>query len=133
MFNVRQVGLSQARRLAQGNVIRLHIHSPFPVQVDGEPWIQQPGCLEITHHGQVSLSFLTCIMFVWLNLGFCLDKFDPCILKDRIEAYNLVETTTFLFIWVHTSNCSLEIKEENKKPHASMMEAIFSYVLVVPE
>ncbi|XP_010912742.2 diacylglycerol kinase 2 [Elaeis guineensis] len=48
-----QVGLSQARRLAQGNVIRLHIHSPFPVQVDGEPWIQQPGCLEITHHGQV--------------------------------------------------------------------------------
>ncbi|WOL02407.1 diacylglycerol kinase 2 [Canna indica] len=48
-----QVGLSQARRLAQGKVIRLHIHSSFPVQVDGEPWIQQPGCLEITHHGQV--------------------------------------------------------------------------------
>ncbi|KAJ6801859.1 diacylglycerol kinase 2 [Iris pallida] len=48
-----QVGLSQAQRLAQGNVIRLHIHSPFPVQVDGEPWIQKPGCIEITHHGQV--------------------------------------------------------------------------------
>ncbi|XP_073014015.1 diacylglycerol kinase 2 [Typha latifolia] len=48
-----QVGLSQAQRLAQGNVIRLHIRCPFPVQIDGEPWIQQPGCLEITHHGQV--------------------------------------------------------------------------------
>jgi diacylglycerol kinase (ATP) len=48
-----QVGLSQARRLAQGKVIRIHVSSPFPVQIDGEPFIQQPGCLEITHHGQV--------------------------------------------------------------------------------
>ncbi|XP_010242763.1 PREDICTED: diacylglycerol kinase 2-like isoform X2 [Nelumbo nucifera] len=48
-----QVGLSQARRLAQGEVIRIHISSPFPVQIDGEPFIQQPGCLEITHHGQM--------------------------------------------------------------------------------
>ncbi|KAJ0972949.1 hypothetical protein J5N97_020908 [Dioscorea zingiberensis] len=48
-----QVGLSQAQRLAQGKVIRLHLQSPFPVQVDGEPWIQQPGCIEITHRGQV--------------------------------------------------------------------------------
>uniref|UniRef100_A0A1D1XH36 Diacylglycerol kinase n=1 Tax=Anthurium amnicola TaxID=1678845 RepID=A0A1D1XH36_9ARAE len=48
-----QVGLSQARRLAQGRMIRVKIRSPFPVQIDGEPWIQQPGCLEITHHGQV--------------------------------------------------------------------------------
>uniref|UniRef100_A0A5B7BDV5 Diacylglycerol kinase n=1 Tax=Davidia involucrata TaxID=16924 RepID=A0A5B7BDV5_DAVIN len=48
-----QVGLSQARRLAQGNVIRILSSSPFPVQIDGEPFIQQPGCLEITHHGQV--------------------------------------------------------------------------------
>ncbi|KAL0423810.1 UNVERIFIED_CONTAM: Diacylglycerol kinase [Sesamum radiatum] len=48
-----QVGLSQATRLAQGKVIRIHVSSPFPVQIDGEPYIQQPGCLEITHHGQV--------------------------------------------------------------------------------
>ncbi|XP_058101877.1 diacylglycerol kinase 2 [Magnolia sinica] len=48
-----QVGLSQARRLAQGKMIRIHTSTPFPVQIDGEPWIQQPGCLEITHHGQV--------------------------------------------------------------------------------
>ncbi|KAJ7957083.1 Diacylglycerol kinase [Quillaja saponaria] len=48
-----QVGLSQARRLAQGKVIRIHSSSPFPVQIDGEPFILEPGCLEITHHGQV--------------------------------------------------------------------------------
>lgn len=48
-----QVGLSQARRLAQGNIIRIHASSPFPVQIDGEPYIQQPGCIEITHHGQM--------------------------------------------------------------------------------
>ncbi|KAK6128371.1 hypothetical protein DH2020_037883 [Rehmannia glutinosa] len=48
-----QVGLSQATRLAQGKVIRIHLSSPFPVQIDGEPFIQQPGCIEITHHGQV--------------------------------------------------------------------------------
>ncbi|CAH9123271.1 unnamed protein product [Cuscuta epithymum] len=48
-----QVGLSQARRLAQGGTIRIHVSSPFPVQIDGEPFIQKPGCLEIRHHGQV--------------------------------------------------------------------------------
>jgi diacylglycerol kinase (ATP) len=48
-----QVGLSQARRLAQGTVIRIHASSPFPVQIDGEPFINQPGSLEISHHGQV--------------------------------------------------------------------------------
>ncbi|KAL9148426.1 hypothetical protein ABFS82_12G040400 [Erythranthe guttata] len=48
-----QVGLSQATRLAQGKVIKIHVSSPFPVQIDGEPFIQQPGCLEITHDGQV--------------------------------------------------------------------------------
>ncbi|KAK4790259.1 hypothetical protein SAY86_017563 [Trapa natans] len=47
-----QVGLSKARRLAQGKVIGIHTSSPFPVQIDGEPFIHQPGSLEITHHGQ---------------------------------------------------------------------------------
>ncbi|KAJ8769147.1 hypothetical protein K2173_000922 [Erythroxylum novogranatense] len=48
-----QVGLSQARRLAQGKVIRIHASSSFPVQIDGEPFIHQPGCLEIRHDSQV--------------------------------------------------------------------------------
>lgn len=47
-----QVGLSRARRLAQGQVIKIQLFAGFPVQVDGEPWFQQPCTLSITHHGQ---------------------------------------------------------------------------------
>ncbi|GLJ28059.1 hypothetical protein SUGI_0550970, partial [Cryptomeria japonica] len=47
-----QVGLSRARRLAQGRLIRIHTFSSFPVQIDGEPWVQPPCILEIAHHGQ---------------------------------------------------------------------------------
>lgn len=66
----QQVGLSQAQRLAQGKVVRLHIHSPFPVQIDGEPWIQQPGCLEITHHGQVLALFLKIYIMLFTHPFF---------------------------------------------------------------
>ncbi|KAK6128156.1 hypothetical protein DH2020_038109 [Rehmannia glutinosa] len=50
-----QVGLSRACRLAQGQSIKIQLFAGFPVQVDGEPWFQQPSTLIITHHGQVSL------------------------------------------------------------------------------
>eukprot|EP00252_Welwitschia_mirabilis_P021470 TRINITY_DN5518_c0_g2_i1.p1 TRINITY_DN5518_c0_g2~~TRINITY_DN5518_c0_g2_i1.p1 ORF type:complete len:738 (-),score=168.41 TRINITY_DN5518_c0_g2_i1:251-2464(-) len=47
-----QVGLSRARRLAQGQLIKIHMFNELPVQIDGEPWIQQPCVLQIAHHGQ---------------------------------------------------------------------------------
>ncbi|CAA0820882.1 Diacylglycerol kinase 1 [Striga hermonthica] len=47
-----QVGLSRARRLAQGQSIKIQLLAGFPVQVDGEPWFQQPCTLTISHHGQ---------------------------------------------------------------------------------
>lgn len=47
-----QVGLSKARRLAQGQSIKIHLLASFPVQVDGEPWYQKPCTLGISHHGQ---------------------------------------------------------------------------------
>lgn len=47
-----QVGLSRARRLAQGQSIKIQVFAPLPVQVDGEPWIQKPCTLNISHHGQ---------------------------------------------------------------------------------
>ncbi|KAG6391789.1 hypothetical protein SASPL_149549 [Salvia splendens] len=47
-----QVGLSRARRLAQGRSIKIQLFAGFPVQVDGEPWFQQPCTLNISHHGQ---------------------------------------------------------------------------------
>ncbi|KAF8729015.1 hypothetical protein HU200_018326 [Digitaria exilis] len=47
-----QVGLSRARRIAQGQSIKVQTFAPFPVQVDGEPWVQQPCSLKISHHRQ---------------------------------------------------------------------------------
>ncbi|KAK1306428.1 Diacylglycerol kinase 1 [Acorus calamus] len=47
-----QVGLSRARRLAQGQSIKIQLFAPLPVQIDGEPWFQQPCTLQISHHGQ---------------------------------------------------------------------------------
>ncbi|KAI8019446.1 Diacylglycerol kinase 1 [Camellia lanceoleosa] len=47
-----QVGLSRARRLAQGQSIKIQLFAALPVQIDGEPWLQQPCTLAITHHGQ---------------------------------------------------------------------------------
>lgn len=47
-----QVGLARAQRLAQGQLIKIQLYAPFPVQIDGEPWFQQPCILEISHHSQ---------------------------------------------------------------------------------
>lgn len=64
-----QMGLSSPQRLAQGQLIQFHTESDFPVQIDGEPWIQEPGILEISHHGQVfTQSFLPDFFFEeWKN------------------------------------------------------------------
>ncbi|GMP33343.1 hypothetical protein CsSME_00006707 [Camellia sinensis var. sinensis] len=47
-----QVGLSRARRLAQGQSIKIQLCAALPVQIDGEPWVQQSCTLAISHHGQ---------------------------------------------------------------------------------
>ncbi|KAL8091450.1 diacylglycerol kinase 1-like [Apium graveolens] len=47
-----QVGLSRARRLAQGQSIKIQLFAVLPVQIDGEPWLQSPCTLTISHHGQ---------------------------------------------------------------------------------
>ncbi|XWS51203.1 hypothetical protein CRYUN_Cryun12cG0156800 [Craigia yunnanensis] len=47
-----QVGLSRACRLAQGQSIKIQLCAALPVQIDGEPWSQQPCTLSISHHGQ---------------------------------------------------------------------------------
>jgi hypothetical protein len=41
-------GLRTAYRLAQGQDIKIYTHTALPVQMDGEPWIQPPGCIMVT-------------------------------------------------------------------------------------
>ncbi|XP_062202692.1 diacylglycerol kinase 1-like [Phragmites australis] len=47
-----QVGLSRAQRLAQGHHIKIGISTTMPIQVDGEPWSQEPCTIEVSHHSQ---------------------------------------------------------------------------------
>lgn len=48
-----RAGMSHGYRMAQGNTFTVKIKKPFPVQLDGEGWIQPPGTVTITHRRKV--------------------------------------------------------------------------------
>ncbi|XP_061690076.1 diacylglycerol kinase theta-like isoform X5 [Syngnathoides biaculeatus] len=46
-----QSGLRSGIRIAQGNYARVTLRKAFPVQVDGEPWLQPPGHIVVSAAG----------------------------------------------------------------------------------
>lgn len=50
-----QVGLTKPIRLGQAQRVRIQMKDSFPVQADGEPWIQSPCELNISCHGQARM------------------------------------------------------------------------------
>ena len=47
------IGMSRALQLAQCSVVRITTTAPLPMQVDGEPWMQEEDCtVTIEHHSQ---------------------------------------------------------------------------------
>ena len=50
IFHMGQIlsGMRTAYRLAQGQDIQIYTQTTLPVQMDGEPWIQPPGCIMVT-------------------------------------------------------------------------------------
>lgn len=50
-----QVGLNKPIRLGQAQSVRIRMKQSFPVQADGEPWIQAPSEINITCDGQAKM------------------------------------------------------------------------------
>ncbi|KAK3867884.1 hypothetical protein Pcinc_026681 [Petrolisthes cinctipes] len=50
-----QVGLSEPIRLGQCSTVKLCLKGAAPMQVDGEPWEQNPGTITLTHSHQASV------------------------------------------------------------------------------
>lgn len=50
-----QVGLNKPIRLGQAQSVRIRMKESFPVQADGEPWIQAPSEINITCNGQAKM------------------------------------------------------------------------------
>lgn len=64
VFNVAQMGMARVgvrwrtARIAQCKSLKINILSSVdqvPVQVDGEAWMQEPGCIKVTHKGQAQM------------------------------------------------------------------------------
>lgn len=50
-----QVGLNKPIRLGQAKMVRIVLKDTFPVQADGEPWIQHPCELNVSSQGQANM------------------------------------------------------------------------------
>lgn len=50
-----QVGLNKPIRLGQARKVRIVMKDSFPVQADGEPWIQSQCELSISCYGQAKM------------------------------------------------------------------------------
>lgn len=50
-----QVGLNKPIRLGQARSVRIQMKESFPVQADGEPWLQAPSEINISCNGQAKM------------------------------------------------------------------------------
>jgi len=53
------VSLSEAIKIAQGNSMKITLKSSLPVQVDGEPWLQEPCEIQVSFWNQARMLYKT--------------------------------------------------------------------------
>ncbi|PRP84659.1 diacylglycerol kinase epsilon-like [Planoprotostelium fungivorum] len=51
------VNLSQAIRIGQGSHVKIELSQKIPIQVDGEPWLQEPCAIDITFFNQARMLY----------------------------------------------------------------------------
>ncbi|XP_057995098.1 diacylglycerol kinase 1-like isoform X2 [Hevea brasiliensis] len=89
-----QVGLSRARRLAQGQSIKIQLLAALPVQIDGEPWFQQPCTLVVSHHGQL------CQLYINASASTMLEA--VLFLAQSCDAYAITFKLSVILVSVST-------------------------------
>ena len=51
------VGLARSRKIGQGKAIVAHLKNPLPIQVDGEPWLEESSTIKITFLNHASMMY----------------------------------------------------------------------------
>lgn len=56
-FHIGQlmIGLSEPLRLGQAKKVTIHLLERLPVQVDGEPWLQNPSVIRVSWHSKATM------------------------------------------------------------------------------
>lgn len=50
-----RTGTTSGIHIGQGKKVKLVLKEALPVQADGEPWLQEPAIMEVTHHNQARM------------------------------------------------------------------------------
>ena len=50
-----QVGLAEPYRIGQARCVQIKLSKRFPIQVDGEPWEQNPAIINISAYNQATM------------------------------------------------------------------------------
>jgi diacylglycerol kinase (ATP) len=51
------VGLSKSLKIGQGKSLMVHLKYKTPIQVDGEPWLEEPSTIKVSFLNHASMMY----------------------------------------------------------------------------